>query len=62
MTLEYSAILDVSGKCEAVRKRVVCVSCSGEKRTLFGKVCRTCDGTGYTWEEILVHESTQRTD
>jgi len=62
MTLDYRSIVDVSGKDNVVYKRVSCTACNGDKRTLFEKVCRSCDGTGYMQEAILVHESAKRTD
>jgi RecJ-like exonuclease len=62
MTLEYRAVLDIDGACEAVRESVDCPSCKGEKKTIFEKVCRSCEGTGKVWRIILVNEVSRRTD
>ena len=62
MTLEYSSVINVGEANGAVYKRTICPSCSGDKRTLFERVCRLCQGSGEIKEAVLVHENSKRTD
>ena len=62
MTLEYEAVLNIGGQDEELRESVDCPSCKGEKKTIFEKVCRACEGTGKVWRTILVNEVSRRTD